>query len=372
MIYLGFKNLIHDRGRLTITLVGVTFAVVLMLVQSGIYFGYLNSVSGMVDRCPADLWICAGQTLNADTARAIPEDTVLAVRGTPGIEWADRVILAWAGVQLADGTRTWAQVTGFNPDTGIGGPPEMIEGSVAELRRPGTYVIDEASLPLLPGVKVGDKIEAFGQKIEIVGICRGAKSYNTYAVMFASYRTTQDQLVNLDNRVSFVVAKFDGSDREVTMERLRRIRHMDIYTRGEFHEKVRDYWESRTGIGLGIGLTMILGFIVGLVIVGQTMYSATVDRLREYATLKAMGASTFEICGAIWTQAVIVGLVGFGLGSAIAMALTLTGTGAIISIDLTPTLFGGIFVATFVMCLGASLLSIAKVLRVDPATVFRT
>ena len=145
-----------------------------------------------------------------------------------------------------------------------------------------------------------------------------------------------------------------------------------VYTREEFRGLARKYWSSQTGIGLGIGLTMILGFIVGLVIVGQTMYSATVERLREYATLKAMGATPLEICIVIWTQAAIVGLVGYILGSFLAMGLTFTDTGKVISITLSPALFAIIFGATLILCLVASLLSIIRVLRVDPATVFRS
>jgi len=373
MIRLGWKNLIHDRMRLSVTVVGVTFSVVLMLLQSGIYFGFLDSVSGLMDRSPADVWIASSKTLNADTARAVPEETVLRVKAVPGVAWAERVSLSWAGIHLADGTHTWVQVYGINPDTGVGGPPEMIAGSLTDLRRAGTYIIDEASLPLMPGVRVGDKIEAFGQKIEVVGMCRGVKSYSTYAVLFTSYRTAQDQLLGMEDRVSFVTAKFaEGADRGAVLERLRRLGHFDVYTSEEFHDKVRKYWGSSTGIGLGIGLTMILGFIVGVVIVGQTMYSATVERLREYATLKAMGATNLEICTVIWTQAIVVGVVGYVVGGLVSLGLTFTSAASVMAITLSPQVFVVIFVATAVMCLGASFLSIVRALRVDPATVFRT
>lgn len=373
MIRLGWKNLIHDRMRLGVTLVGVIFSVVLMLIQSGIYFGFLDSVSGMMDRSPADVWIANAKTLNADTALAVSEETVDRVKAVPGIASADRVCLAWAGIRLANGTHTWVQVYGINPDTGVAGPPEMLQGSLTDLRKFGTYIIDEASLPLMPGVRVGDKLEAFGQKIEISGLCRGVKSYSTYAVLFTSYRTAQEQLIGLEGKVSFVTAKFaPGADREQVLERLSRIGHIDVYTAGEFHDKVRKYWGSSTGIGLGIGLTMILGFIVGIVIVGQTMYSATVERLREYATLKAMGATNLEICTVIWVQAAVVGVVGYVIGCVICIGLSFTSAASVISITLSPQVFGVILVATAVMCLGASVLSIVRALRVDPATVFRT
>lgn len=373
MFYLGWKNLVADRGRLAITLVGVTFAVVLMLVQSGIYFGFLNGVSGVIDHSNADLWICMRETANADTALPMKDEEVLRVRSTPGIEWAERLTHGWASLRLRDGTNIWAQVIGFNPETGIGGPWEMVEGSFADLRRPGTYIVDEASVPLMKGVRIGDKVENWGQKVEIVGISRGAKSYNTYPILFTSYRTAQTQSLELKNRIHFIMAKFEpGADRAATFERLTKMRHYEVFTREGFSDKVRSYWATQTGIGIGIGITMVLGFIVGLVIVAQTMYSATMERLREYATLKAMGATNPEICSILLTQAVLVALGGYAVGALLALAFKVLPTNTVIAIDLSAGLFVGGFLATLVMCLGASLLSVARVLKVDPASVFRT
>lgn len=374
MIFLAWKNLVHDKGRLAITLVGVSFAVILILVQSGIYFGFMNGVSAMIDHSGADVWICKKETANADTALTFPQEEVLRVRATPGVAWAEGMTHGWAALRLPNGTNIWAQVIGFNPETGIGGPWEMVQGSFADLRKPGTFIIDEASLPLAPGVRVGDKLENWGQKIEIVGISRGAKSYNTYPILFTSIKTAQAQTFDLQDKVHFVMAKFEtGADREATLERLRKMNHYDVYATGSFSDKVRSYWATKTGIGIGIGVTMVLGFIVGLVIVAQTMYSATVERIREYATLKAMGATNWEICSTLLVQALLVAFGGYGAGAIVAMfAKSLPLMDTVIAVDLSPELFGYSFVATLVMCLGASVASVARVLKVDPASVFRT
>ncbi len=374
MILLAWKNLVHDRGRLAITFVGVSFAVVLMLIQSGIYFGYMNGVSAVIDHSGADLWICKEKTANADTALTIPKEEVLRVRSTPGIAWAEGLTHGWASVRLPDGTNIWAQVIGFNPETGFGGPWEMVQGSFADLRKPGTFIVDEASLPLMPGVRVGDKLENWGNKMEIVGVSRGAKSYNTYPIVFTSQKTAQAQTFDLKDRVHFIMAKVEsGADREATIERLRKMRHYEVHTRDGFSGRVRSYWATKTGIGIGIGVTMLLGFIVGLVIVAQTMYSATVERIREYATLKAMGATNWEICSTLLIQAILVALGGYGAGMVLALLFkTLPLMDTVIAVDFDPQLFAGSFVATLFMCLGASVASVARVLRVDPASVFRT
>jgi putative ABC transport system permease protein len=353
-------------------LLGVTFAVILMLVQSGIYFGYMNGVSGAIDHCEGDLWIAAAHTINADTARPIPEEDILRIKATPGIAWAEKLTHGWAYLKLPDGSGIWSQVVGFNPDTGIGGPWEVVQGRITDLKKPGTYMVDEASLPLLNGARVGDKLENFDQKMEIAGISRGAKSYNTYPVMFTSYKTAQEQSPNLDDRIHFIVAKFEsGADRPSTLERLRRSAHLEVYAKSEFSRKVRSYWATKTGIGVGIGITVLLGFIVGLVVVGQTLYSATVEKLRDYATLKAMGATNFELGATVWTQAGIIGLFGYMTGSSVAVLAKMASKNSVAAVDLGPGLFVVVFFATLVMCLGGTVLSILRVLKVDPAVVFR-
>lgn len=372
MFGIGWKNLVRDRSRLAISLVGVAFAVFLMLLQSGIFFGFILASSAVIDNCPADLWVVTAKTPNFESAWHFSENDVGLVEGLPGVEWADRMIHTFAYMKLPNGEGRWAQVIGFNPDTGVGGPWELVQGSLSDLKRPGTYFIDESSLPQFTGVSVGDKLENFDKKMEIVGVSRGAKTYTTYPILFTSYRTCQDQMPMLENEITFIVAKLSpGADVDDVKERLRRLTKFDAYTKDEFSRKTRTYWATKTGIGVGIGLTILLGFVVGLVIVGQTMYTATVEKLREYATLKTLGATNLEICFIIWTQAVLVGLGGYVIGAALAAGLKAAYSGEAVAVYFPPWIFGVMLCAAVLMCLGASMLSIGRVLRVAPASVFR-
>lgn len=373
MIRLAWRNLVQDKMRLTVTMMGIVFAVALMMVQSGIYFGFTSNVSGRIDHCPADVWIMTEGAVNADTARPFPQEVAQRIKAIPGIEWAEKLTRGFAFLRLNDGGSTWAIVFGFDPESGIGGPKEMVRGSIRDLRKPDSFIVDESTLPLLKGSTIGDKLENFDKKMEIVGICSGHKSPNTYPVLFASNRTMQKHSVRMDNSVVYVVAKIEeGADRTQVMERLNAIPHFDVFTSEEFSAMVKSYWINKTGVGMGIAITMTLAFIVGLVIVGQTMYSATVERLREYATLKALGASNWAICRVIWAQALIVGLVGYFLGMVISTSMMLGFAAKVLSIKLTPLVFVVVFLTTIFMCLGAALLSIFRVLKVDPATVFRS
>jgi len=155
-------------------------------------------------------------------------------------------------------------------------------------------------------------------------------------------------------------------------EHLRRSERLDVYTRQAFSRKTQTYWATETGIGLGIGVTVALGFLVGLVIVGQTMYASTVDRIREYATLKALGATSFEVCSVVWLQAIGIGLAGNAAGSILALLIRQGYSDQAVAVELSWVLLGAMFLVTLAMCLGASLLSVSRILRVSPAMVFRS
>ena len=372
MIRYAWRTLLSDPVRLAVTVVGVTFAVALVLTQAGIYSGFMHSSSAVIEHSPGDLWVMTRKTVNTDSARPFSEAWIHEVREVPGVAWAAPMIHAWAYLKLPDGAGLWGQVIGFDPVTGIGGPWEMRDGTVGALKKPGTYIVDEASLPQLRGVGVGDRLENFEQKIEVVGVCRGAKSYTTYPVLFTSYRTAQAQSLKLDNRLTFVVVGLaPGADRGEAIERLSGLRNLEVRTREDFMGDVRGYWSSRTGIGIGIGVSILLGIIVGIVIVGQTMYAATLERMQEYSTLKAIGASVRQICAAIWAQALVVALAGYVLGATLAVLVERSYAGQVISMKMTPGLFVAAFAGDVVMCLAASMLSVMRVVRLDPAQLFR-
>jgi putative ABC transport system permease protein len=368
----AWTSLIHDKARMAVSLVGVTFAVILMLLQTGIYLGFLGSASMIIDHCRADLWILSAGSPNFESAETISEDHLSSVRGTPGVAWGERLIHTFGYVKTSSGRGTWAQIVGFNPDTGVGGPWKMVHGTPAGVKKPGAYIMDRSSASQLEGVGLGDKLENYRQKMEIVGICQGTRTNTTYPLLFTSFRTAQE-LPLLDQGTTFIVAKLEeGADRRSIKSRLRHGGKFDVYDRGEFSGLTRNYWATRTGIGIGIGFTVVLGFIVGLVIVGQTMYAATVERTREFATLKALGGTGWQVCSILWMQALALGATGGATGSLLAWGIQHAYSDQAIAAVLPPALFVAVFGVTLLMCLGASLLSVSRVLQVSPAEVFRS
>lgn len=369
---IGRKNLFGDPMRSVVALVGVIFASLLMLLQSAIYMGFILSASSTIDHTDADLWLTKAGTINFETAGPFDEESVTYVRGVPGVLWAESLIYSFGNLKLPTGTTQWAHVVGFNPRSGVGGPWKMAVGDIELLTKPGTFIIDETALAQFEGANVGSQIENFGHRAEIVGLSSGSRTCTPNPVVYTSLKTAQSQIPEFGGQTNFVIIKLcDGVDPGEVKERLRRLGQFQVFSSSEFSAITQRYWATKTGIGIGIGVTICLGFIVGLVIMGQTMYSATIAKLEEYATLKIMGATNLQICVIIWYQAVLLGAVGFSVGVVGGWFIKESSRDQVITMHFSAPLLAVIGLATVIMCLGASLLSVQRILKVSPAAVFR-
>jgi putative ABC transport system permease protein len=156
----------------------------------------------------------------------------------------------------------------------------------------------------------------------------------------------------------------------VRAELERRLPDTDILTQDEFRKRSQHYWLFQTGAGAALIAGALLGLIVGIVIVAQTLYSSTKDHINEFATLRALGAGAGYIVKVILMQAVLSGLIGYALGMALSMLAIQAAQDTKLTILMTPQLAGGLFAVTIGMCIFAAISAIIKVVRIDPAVVF--
>ena len=346
---------------------------VLMTVQIGVYIGFVDSASQLIDNSPADLWITSKNTANFDSARPFSENKVNKVRALHDVLWVEKIAQTWGLLKLKNGATETVQIIGFNPGSGIGGPWKMKQGNPKDVKVGNSIIIDESSLRRLD-VKPGDKVEIFDTQTDIVGLSEGVRSFTTYPIAFTSYETAKrySRLMR-ENQTTFILAKLKpGVDAEQFVEKLRgKMSGVDIYTKQEFSKKTRLYWSLQTGIGIGIGITVFLGFIVGTIIVGQTIYSSTMEHIREFGTLKAIGATNLDIYKIIFEQALINACIGYALGFMLTLITKNLYDRFRVNLILTPELIIVMFFITVFMCLLSSFISIQKVAKVDPVIVFK-
>jgi putative ABC transport system permease protein len=374
MVDLALKTLLFDRLRFFITVSGVAFAVTLVFVQAGLFAGILGNASVTIRNLDAELWITPKNTANVDFANTFPESYLDRVRSVPGVARADNLIVYFMFMTLPSGARESVEVYAMENFKRWNFPWHVRAGELDDLKRGKFIFMDDSAMRRFGPFAIGDYREVQDTRLRIVGRTTDALSFTTTPLVFMDYRLAQRMNADmLKGRTSYVVVKLAaGADLEtVRAEIRRRLPYNDVYTRAEWADHSESYWIDSTGIGLNMYLTVFLGVLVGVVVVTQTLYTSTMEHIREYGTVKAIGGGNADIYRIIGKQAVIAAVLGYGIGAAMAW-----GTGTMVArlglnMTLTPTLLVVVFLGAFALCLAAALVSFRKVANIDPAMVFR-
>ncbi len=372
---LATKSLLHDKLRFFITVSGVAFAVTLVFVQVGLFFGLMSNASLTIDQIDADLWVTSHNTPNVDFAHTFPETYIKRVRSTPGVAKADNLIVWFMNVNLPTGAVEGTEVYALENFDAWNFPQNVLEGNLGDLRRGPYMVLDDSAKKRWGNFEVEDYREVLGRRLKIIGRTIDAKSFTTTPLTFMDYRLAQSlNESDLRGNTTYVLVKLaPGANVEtVRKEMATRLPYNDIFTKEEWAKRSRTYWIESTGLGLNMYITVFLGCLVGIVVVAQTLYTSTMEHIREFGTVKAIGGGNGDIYLILGKQATIAAIAGFALGALQAFALK----PAMAKIDLKliiPTqLYFFVLIGAVALCLGAALISFRKVASIDPALVFRT
>jgi putative ABC transport system permease protein len=369
---LARKILLHDRVKFAVAAAGVSISVMLVLVQIGLYLGFMQNASNLIDHSTADVWVTGEGSENFDFSAPIDERSFYKVASTPGVAHAERMLLAFGQYRLRDGGTQGVQVIGIEPGGKLLRPWNVVGGDASRLHEPGAVVVDITEGEKLGDIAIGSRREIFGARAEIVAHTRGIRSFTTSPFLWADLDSARAYSLLPADRFNFVMVEAaPGTSAGELARRLDALPQLDAYTGPQMSARTRHYWSSRTGVGAGFFTTAALGVIVGLVVVGQILYNGTLEHLKEYGTLKAMGARNSAILRVIVYQALISAVVGMVLGGGLALASKAAMAGANLNVLLTRDLVVTTAILTAVMCCLASLLSVVKVLRLDPASVFK-
>jgi putative ABC transport system permease protein len=374
MVDLAWKILFHDKIRFAITISGVAFAVTLVFVQVGLFEGLLDNASITIERTGADLWITARNTPNVDFSNTFSETLVQRVRSIPGVARADNLIVWFAELALPTGVKENAVIYALEDFRPWNLPWNVLEGNLRDLRRGKFMMLDESAARRFGEFAVGDFRELMGQRLKIIGKTSGARSFTTNPIIFLDYRIAQSlDRQRLHNRATYILVKLDpqADPAAVKAEMRRRLPYNDVRDRAEWASRSRSYWTDNTGLGLNMMMTVMLGCLVGVVVVAQTLYTSTMEHIKEFATVKAIGGTDRDIYRVVAKQAAIAAVIGFLMGDLLAVGLQPLMAGIELKLIISPSLVVGVFLGTLAFCLGASMLSFRQVSRLDPALVFR-
>jgi putative ABC transport system permease protein len=372
------RNLFHDKIKLGMALVGVAFSVGLVTLQLGLLLGTMHNSSCIIDHAGCDVWVMQKSTRNLDLCDVMNERRYYQAIATPGVAWGERMLVHFTIWKMPDGRQENATVIGLQPHSRLNLPWSMAAGRRESIWQREGVIIDERERMRFGShgrkLELNDQTEMIRHHAEVVGFSRGVGCFTTAPYVFADYKRAIDYTMMKDRETKYVVLKAKpGVSPEELRDRVRtRVPGVDVYTTAEFSFKTRWFWLYSTGIGLGVLFGAFLGLLVGVVIVGQTMYSATVERLREYGTLKALGMDNLRLGGIIIRQALTAGLLGYAAAGLLAWYLGRRLPSLNVPVDVPVSLLIAMFFVTVGICISASITSVLRVFRLEPAIVFRS
>lgn len=369
---LARKVLLHDRIKFVVAAAGVSVSVLLVLVQIGLYFGFMQNASALIDHADADVWVVGVGNDNFDFAGPIDERALYRVAGTQGVARAEPMILAFGQFKLRTGGNQGVQVVGLARGAQLLRPWNVVAGDPAHLADADGLVVDRTEFPKLLIDALQARSEISDARARVVALTTGIRSFTTSPFVFTNLSSARAYTRLGEDQITYVLVKLaPDADPEAVLARLRALPHLDAFRARDMSARARAYWSQRTGVGAGFFTTAVMGVVVGLVIVGQILYNGTLEHIREYGTLKAMGVRNRVVVGVILLQALLSAAVGIALGTALAFGVAAAMRAANLIVAMSPELLLATAVLTAAMCCGAALLSIAKVLRLDPASVFK-
>ncbi|HUB01463.1 MAG TPA: ABC transporter permease [Terriglobales bacterium] len=373
MFTLAKRNLLQDKLRLAVTLTGVIFAVVLIIIELGLFVGFVRTTSALIDHSQVDLWVTSNHVPYLDLGVPLNERKLYQVEAVPGVARADKYIVRYTRWNRLDGGQNQIEVVGFNPDSTWGGPWNVVQGSIHDLKTPDGVMIDDVYKKKLGVTQIGQVFEINGHRARVVGFTHGIRSFTTSPWVFTSFRNALDYAPLNDNQTTYILVRVESGAHieQVRQNILQRVDGVEVLTTREFSRMTQNYWTFTTGAGIAILLAAVLGVIVGFVVVAQTIYATTMDHIKEFGTLKAMGAPNWYVQKVILIQAGISAAMGYVVGMMLSGLIVRFGQPAGAPILLNWWMALATLALTLFMCAGAALISINKVTRLDPATVFK-
>jgi putative ABC transport system permease protein len=376
--WLALRMLTGDRGKYFGLIFSISFASMLMAHQASIFWSLMQrTTSQILDVEEADVWVMDRDTTNIDDNRPLRDDDLLRVRGVPGVAWAAPLHRSIVRIKIADGRYRQSILMGVDEAGMAGAPRRMLLGDAQALRQANAIILDKAGFEYLwPGepLALGRVVELNDHRAVIAGICETRPPFVTLPVAFASLSEVTRLVPPTAGRTSFIIAKAASGEAPTQVaQRVQSATGLAAMTDEAFAKKTIAYWIKNTGIPVNFGITVTLAFIVGAAVAGQTFYMFTLDNLKQFGALKAMGVENRRIVGMILLQALVVGLLGYAIGMGLAAAFfeSTRNISHLRGFGLLWTIATGTGVAVLVIVLLTALFSVRRVLVLEPAAVFR-
>ncbi len=377
--------LVGDKAKYIGILMGLCFATFIITQQAAILIGIMKRTYGFVtDVAQPDIWVMSPATQYIDDIQGVTENCIYNVRSIEGIEWAVPISKNLVQARLVSGYHQSCILIGIDNSTLIGQPPLMLEGKIEDLRMPDAIIVNEIgaetrlAYPIEPStstvpLRVGDVIELNDHRAYVAGICKTTRTFQSQPVVYTTYERADTFLYSPRYPVSFIVAKAkEGFEPSELCKVIRERTELAAFLAPEVKWQTVVYYLRHTGIAVNFGTAIVLGFIIGVAIAGQTLYNFTIGNLPYFGTLKAMGADNSILMKMILLQAFFVSAVGWGIGMLATTLIGFLSANTDLAFNMPLYLYLLSFASITLISLIVSFVCIRTVNKLDPAIVFKS
>lgn len=383
MLGYALKMLIGDKVKYISIVLGLCFASFIITQQAAILVGIIKRTSGFItDTSQPNIWVMDPSVQYIDDIKPLKDTDIYRIRSVDGVDWAVPIYKGTIQARLHNGTFQTCVLIGIDDATLIGGPPIMLKGKLEDLRMQDAVIVDKVGAETKLAVhtdngviplQVGDRMELNDNRAYVAGICQVSRTFQSQPVIYTTYDRATFFVPSQRKLLSFIIAHSKpGVNPEEVCERIKMQTGFAAYTPRQLKMLTLIYYVKYTGIFVNFGVAIILGFIIGTAIAGQTLYNFTVDNLPYFAVFKAMGADNKMLIKIVLLQALFVSAVGWGIGMGAAALFGYVTKGTELSFSLPLPLYLLSLASILFISLFAAFICMQRIIKLDPAIVFKS
>ena len=374
ILKIAYKLLVNDKGKFAALLVGITFAVFLMVMMTSMFAGILYRSSATVINIGAKIWVMDPSVNTVANTIPMPDYVLDAVRSINGVKYAVPLYSGGALLKLRNGTYQSATVLGLD-DTSLFGRPTLVEGQIEDIYAENAFVaVEDAEFAKLGNPGLGSTFELNDHRGVVVGIAKVTTS-GLFGVptLYTTYKRAIQYIPSTRYTISYVLVEPKNANAvPYIKQEVRSLGYLAL-TADEFKQRISNFYKYQTGVGTNVLLMTIISFIVGLSISGQTFYTFILENLEKFGALKAIGAKGKELIYMILFQATFTALTGYGLGIGLASLIIAAAKLRLPSYaaQITYGNLGFAFIMVLIIAGISSYIGIRKVIKIEPFDIFR-
>jgi putative ABC transport system permease protein len=368
----ALKMLLFDRSTTAGSVAGVIAIIFLVGQQLAIMFGLFTYMSALVDNSGADIWVTTKNVDNVSGGGTLPMRYVDRILGLQGIEWAEPIVRTGGLIKLKGGNYQPVQVVGLKRPRMAGGPWRFYTGGLDALLDDEGITLDRIDLASLGNPEPGDILEINGKRVRLAALSQSYRGFEGIIVFTNIEKARRISEFPLDRCSNILVKVAEGADAGAVISAVEEtLPKAEIFFSKDLSRLTRLYYIKNTGIGGSFGFSTLIGALVGVVIIALTMYTNVLNKQKQFAVLRALGARKRDVFLIVFYQALFIALIGIVAGFTL-LSLFLSGTKDSGLPSAMPWVVPPVHaVFTILLCIAGSLLAMRKAMKIDPASAFR-